>query len=498
MSEKKVDIKELLKQNDLPVVDHKMETDIRETMGKLPEGFDPSLVENASKGVEVDKEELIKHAPIQGGGISKPVISQDQMASIQETLAEMEEETKLAKKEFEEWNLKQAAENKLNGSDVVEEDSDDDDEDDLVDRDKDANLFRKKYDEAVVVIDKSGMGQVVNFTDAERAKLEKVKKIKLEEVETVSLASLKTKRVKKGSSEKILQKLNTVKTTPIVLPISGITAVMRGCSTFELMGLVSSDADSVESLVSKWTLIHSKVETTSIGKLDFNTFLNSVSQMEYEVFVYGILCATFPDEDVFPLRCPECKTDIDHKYLVRTLLRAEAMSDKLKETVKKVVDASYTEESAKECFNSSLLNTSNIIKLPDSEFIVSLGIQTAYAYIYDSVNAIDKLDKKYAQAAVLSSTVETIFIPDPDEEGSYLEIDDTEDKIKLIYSFGNLDIGILGAKVYELMEGMEFTFGLMDINCSNNKCKNHINTVPVDMDSILFHKYQQAMNTTIE
>ncbi len=128
MSEKKVDIKELLKQNDLPVVDHKMETDIRETMGKLPEGFDPSLVENASKGVEVDKEELIKHAPIQGGGISKPVISQDQMASIQETLAEMEEETKLAKKEFEEWNLKQAAENKLNGSDVVEEDSDDDED----------------------------------------------------------------------------------------------------------------------------------------------------------------------------------------------------------------------------------------------------------------------------------------------------------------------------------------------------------------------------------
>lgn len=502
MSEQKIDIKELLRQNDLPVVDHKIESDIQSTMGKLPEGFDPSLVENASRGVEVDRADLEKHMPIQGGGISKPVISPDQMAAIEETMKEMEEQTKLAKKEFDEWNLKQAAEIKQKEPEVVNDDDsiydDTTEEDELVDKERDVESFRKKYDEAVVIIDKSGMGQVVNFTDDERAKLEKVKKIKLEEVETVSLASLKRKRVKKGSAEKILQKLNTVKTTPIVLPISGITAVMKGCSPFELLGLVSGDANSVESLVSKWTLIHSKVETTSIGKLDFNTFLNSVSQSEYEIFVYGILCATYPYEDTFPLRCPECKTDIEHKYIVRTLLRAEEMSDRLKEAIKKTVDNSYTEESAKACFDSSLLNTTTTFTLPESGFVMSLGMQTAYEFIYDSVKAIDKLDKKYAQAAILSSTVETILTPDPDDEGAYLEVDDTEDKIKLIYNLSEFDLGILGAMINKLVEGMEFNFGLMDINCPNGKCKNHINTVPVDMDSILFHKYQQAMNTTIE
>ena len=25
---------------------------------------------------------------------------------------------------------------------------------------------------------------------------------------------------------------------------------------------------------------------------------------EYDILVYGILCATFPDEDTFPLTCP--------------------------------------------------------------------------------------------------------------------------------------------------------------------------------------------------
>ena len=88
---------------------------------------------------------------------------------------------------------------------------------------------------------------------------------------------------------------------------------MTGCSTFELMGLITGDSVDVMALVSKWTLIHSKVETTSIGKLNFNDFLNSVSSMEYDMLVYGILCATFPEEDTFPLTCPKCRTSIEHK-----------------------------------------------------------------------------------------------------------------------------------------------------------------------------------------
>ena len=121
---------------------------------------------------------------------------------------------------------------------------------------------------------------------------------------------------------------------------------MRGCSTFELMGLITGENVDVMSLVAKWTLIHSKVESTSIGKLDFNTFLNSVASMEYDMLVYGILCATFPDEDTFPLKCPKCQSEIEHKYLIRSLLRAEEMSDRLKEVVKDVADASFTENKA--------------------------------------------------------------------------------------------------------------------------------------------------------
>lgn len=510
MENNKVDIKSLLEQNNIKLNNNERETDMSTILGRKPEGFDPSKIEGASSenGFAVETSEVISHGGIKGGGVAGNLISAEQMSAIEETLKELDESTEKAKAEFDAWNKKQKEENDVkkfdnNRPEIQDGESlsieDEPEEESIVDGSETGAEFKKRYEEAVVVIDKTGMGQVINFTDEEREKLQKVKSIKLKEVETIELKSIKTKKAKTGVADKILEKRNSVRNTTVVLPVSGLTMVMKGCSTFELMGLITGTDVDVMSLVAKWTLIHSKIESTSIGKMDFNTFLNNVASMEYDILVYGILCATFPDEDTFPLKCPKCKSDIEHKYYVRSLLRAEEMSDKLKEKVKEVADASYTENKAKECFNNSLLNSELTIKLPGSELICTLGVQNAYSFIYDSVNAIDKLDAKYNQATILTSAISTIFVPNPDDNGeTYLEIDDTEDKIKFVYSLDAKDISILSTKIGEITEGMQFTFGLMDINCQNMKCKNHVNSIEVELDTILFHKYQQAMNITID
>ena len=514
----KVNIKALLEQNNIKVNNNEIETDFTKSISNVIDEDSLSQVENADegKGVEVNHEDYLSQAGIRGGGVPGNIITAEQMASIEETLKELEIETELAKKEFEEFQRKQEEEErKRKEAEALEPLSYDEDDPDSFSVEEPKNVvqeddsmddgteksedFLKRYNEAVVVIDKTGMGQVINFTDEEREKMKKVKSIKLKEVETIELKSIKTKKAKTGIADRILQKRNTIKNTTIVLPISGLTMVMRGCSTFELMGLINGDQVNVQTLISKWTLIHSKVESTSIGKMDFNAFLNNVASLEYDILVYGILCATFPDEDTFPLTCPLCKSSIEHKYEMRSLLRAEEMSDKLMNMIKHVADNSYTENSAKECFETSVLNTEKSIQLPDSEFICTIGVQNAYSFIYDSVNAIDRMDEKYNQATIISSAVSKIFVPNPDDGGeTYLEIDDTEDKIKLIYSLNAKDISILSTKIGEITEGLEFKFGLMDITCPNMKCRHHVNSVEVELDTILFHKYQQAMNTTID
>ena len=517
MDNKKVDIKSLLEQNNIQINDRKPEDRVEEVLGNK-EHVDVERVENADprNAQLIKEEEILRHAGVRGGGVPGNIISAEQMASIEDTIREIEAETEAAKKEFEEFKLKKEAEEKMKQEleeqqplSVDDYDYDDDslsveepknvvseELDDGAERTED---FLKRYQEAVVVIDKTGMGQVINFTEEERAKMQKVKSIKLKEVETIELKSIKTKKAKTGIADRILQKRNTVRNTTIVLPISGLTMVMKGCSTFELMGLISGDQVNVMTLVAKWTLLHSKIESTSIGKMDFNTFLNNVASLEYDILVYGVLCATFPDEDTFPLTCPMCKSEIEHKYEMRSLLRAEEMSERLMNLVRDVADNSYTEEMAKKCFDESILNTEKSILLPDSEFICTIGVQNAYSFIYDSVNAIDKLEEKYNQATIISSAVSKIFVPNPDDDGAtYLEVDDTTDKIKLIYSLNAKDISILSTKIGEITEGLEFKFGLMDIQCPNKKCRHHVNSVEVELDTILFHKYQQAMNTTID
>jgi len=319
---KKVDIKSLLEQNNIKVNNNQQETDIKKIASNVPEGFDPTNAENAKAemGQVFENNEILKHSGIRGGGVPGNIISAEQMAAIEDTIREIEEETELAKAEFEAFQkMKEEEEAKRKEEEMKESLAYEDDDsfavdepknvveesmDDGVERSED---FLKRYNEAVVIIDKTGMGQVINFTDEERAKMKKVKSIKLKEVETVELKSIKTKKAKTGIADRILQKRNTIRNTTIVLPISGLTMVMKGCSTFELMGLITGQEVNVMTLVAKWTLIHSKVESTSIGKMDFNTFLNNVASLEYDILVYGILCATFPDEDVFPLTCPMCR-----------------------------------------------------------------------------------------------------------------------------------------------------------------------------------------------
>ena len=558
--DEKIDIKKMLEENNIRVrKEQQIDTNMEHTLGRSP---DPSLIndEYSTSGVEVNTDELMKGRPNMMEGVTIPTINQAQKANIEKYLSEMDDDIETAKKRLEETGeytsvadlfvndetglvvkeepkpeddpdaiiveeevepestpevsyeiqkeeKKYAKENKVKEEEEDKIELEDDPDDDILEKEDDKKEeeikttedLKKKYEEAVVIIDKSGMGHV-DFTEEERKKLQHVKKIRVEEIETVSLKTIRRKKVKKGSSDAIIKKINSVKETTIVLPISGFTARVCGCSTFELMGLIDNSQNTKDSLISKWSLIHSKVVDTSIGKMKFNTFLRSVAQLEYDCFVYGILCATYPEEDEFPLKCPECKQDISHKYMVRGLLRAERMSDKLKEAFKKTVDASYMKSTAEKCFNESLLNTEIAIELPESGFYVGLSAQSAYDFIHDSVDSINKMDAKYQQAAILSSTINVICVPDPSDPGSYYEVDDSEDIIKLVYSLCDKDIGILGAKIGSMLDDMEFSFGLFDVNCPKKKCGNHIDYIPIDLDSILFQKYQQAMetNTSIE
>lgn len=430
-------------------------------------------------------------------------INPDTLANISSYMENMEEDFKAAEETREALDKinPNAQAVKALAEQAKTEDSDADDEDkeeEEVDPEEAAAKLDGEFQEAIVVIDKIGMGQV-NFTPEEREKLEKAKKITLQETEVVDIKQFKTKKAKKNSLDSILKRQPAVHTTPIVLPASGYTATLKGASTYELISLMGSSEDALLDTETKWSTVHSKIEDTSLGKMNFNDFLRATAAIDYNMFIYGLLCATYPDDDKLPLQCAndKCKKTFEHSYSVRSLIRAEQMSDKLKELVSKTVDGSHTKEDADRTHGEAPVNQVKTVKLPVSGYVFEVYVQSAHELIYNSIKGLTENDEeKYNQASILSTVVKTAYIPDEEKPGEAFEFSDSMDITKIIFTLQSTDILVLSKQSELILDDITFEFGLMNVKCPH--CGHYRETVPFDIESILFYQYQQAMNTQVE
>lgn len=410
-------------------------------------------------------------------------LNKDTLDSISEYMAEAEEDLKYVEKLQEEAEAKKAEE-------AAKEEE--------IDPEERAKELEEKYEKAIVIIDKSGMG-TVNFTDEEREKLEKVKKIRLEEVETVKVKKFKSKKAKKGSLDHVLKRQPSIHTTPIVATASGYTASIKGASSYELISLMGSSENALIDTETKWSIIHSKIAQTSLGAMSFDEFLKATAAIDYNTFIYGLICATYPDDDKLPLTCvnEQCGKPFEHSYSVRSLLRAEKMSEKLGASIAKIIDGSHTEEGAKQVHDESAVSAIETVELPISGYVFDIYVQSAHDLLYTSIKGLNENnDPKLNQASVLSTVVKTAYIPDPENPGEAWEYTDAIDITKIIFSLSDKDILILSKKSELILDDLAFEFGLMNVTCPH--CGHYREEVPFDIESILFYRYQQAMNTEVE
>jgi hypothetical protein len=174
------------------------------------------------------------------------------------------------------------------------------------------------------------------------------------------------------------------------------------------------------------------------------------------------------------------------------------MSDKLQQSVAKIIDSAHTEELAKAAHDESPVSQVKIVKLPVSGYVFEIYIQSAHDLIYNSIKGLtENTEERYNQASILSTVVKSVYIPDPDAtDNSYIEYSEAMDITKIIYSLQDTDILVLTKQSEVVLDDSTFEFGLMNVKCPH--CGHYRETVPFDIESILFYRYQQAMNTSVE
>jgi hypothetical protein len=363
-----------------------------------------------------------------------------------------------------------------------------------------------------ILIDKTGLGKSIEFTDEERERITKAKAIKITEVDTKELQT--TRYIKPSPSNTFINQIESYHlssaSTPICFPASRFRAKMNGLSYGEL-GDLALDPDNItfDQVRKKLSVIYNKLSNANIGKFEsFDDFLKKFAYIDMDMAVYGLIVSTFPEEDTIELSCgnPNCpkasrdangeliKASFDHKYSPRSLIEFDRCGQSFLDYTEKIADCKPSEY--QELFESSSVQTYKAIKLPDSGFIVEVGIASAYDYLYQILDVLlsdegkevfeDDVNHTKKLSLSLLSIVRSVSIPN--ENGEYAKYTDGTNIVNALYEIKPREIKILGSILNDTTEKYASSFAFKDVVCPH--CGRVTKRVPVDINTLVFTAYQ--------
>ena len=357
-----------------------------------------------------------------------------------------------------------------------------------------------------ILIDKTGLGGDFKFTDEEKEKIFSSTEIHLKEVEELDLSTITVKKAEKSFLESVNEFQISSSKVPVVFPASRFKAYMTGLSYGE-MGDISLNNENVtfDQLQKKLTVIYNKMVNPSIGEFEnFEDFLKKFAYVDIDLAVYGLVVATFPEIDDIPLTCnnEKCKNSFNHKYSPRTLIRFDKANEKFLNAMNDVVECPAAE--SHKLLEESPARVHKRVKLPFSGFIIEIGIASAYDYLYTIVDNIigDKFKDNHPDDvngilqinATLLGLIRAVYVPSGD--GSYTMFDNFEDMINALYMVKPEEISILASLLQKYTDSYTVEFELFDITCPH--CGTKTSRIPLDINSLVFLKYQRLMSTEID
>ena len=203
----------------------------------------------------------------------------------------------------------------------------------------------------------------------------------------------------------------------IVAAQSGYMAKVLPLVHKDVINILYSNLGRYEYKKGVYRVIWEKIFDTSVGKMNFDEWLQRTSVEDMETFYYGVYCSTFPNEGSFRYTCPHCGNEkeykINHRHLVKTTDR-----EKMKRLIDEVSRNATTRESM-EAY--SLIGKNEAIQLTESGIIIELRTPT----LYDSLEILRTVPEKTIDKDTLSVTnmlyVNRLLVPSKDDKSVFVE-----------------------------------------------------------------------------
>lgn len=284
---------------------------------------------------------------------------------------------------------------------------------------------------------------------------------------------------------------------------SGYTANVESLKYSDIVALENSTGSIYASKQRLFKTVYNKINSTSIGKIDYETFLKITSLYDMASLEYGIYCQTFRTESEFIITCPHCKQQSEIKVNNKELLVY-----KNEEAFNNVQNILNTQAIPEEAIRNAAVNIRKRIILPQSKIMLDIKIPTLYKYlqILGSVKP-SKLEDIESIVAIMIF-IDKVYKIDlkqliENHEVQYYELKymkgengEERDTIKERTEIGKIinDLEIedsieIQKVIQELTNTYAIEIGLKEMSCP--KCNKTIDKRIIDIEQTLFFKLEQ-------
>lgn len=317
------------------------------------------------------------------------------------------------------------------------------------------------------------------------------------QIDLSSITIKKVKDINKSFGEQMEKRKAKKYTTKVVLPNSGYTAEISGMSSPEIRNYSETinNLDLFGQMELRYKNLFSKIENTSIGDMDFETFLKRTALMEYETLTYGLFSSTFPEKSTYPFTCPKCKTKKEFTYYNKEYLDTAETDKEKREAIlapmRKVLMGQAID--AKEIFEEAATNKLIRKYLKHSKIIVELRHPTLHDQLYEVLGSNkDNLNDVNTSILNIMPFVKTVYLPTietiDNEMPEYIPLDDIAMKIEAINGLNEKDDEELALAIQKnILDCYNLKYTIRAPKCS---CGYSPEPEVVDFETMLFMTHQ--------
>ncbi len=369
-------------------------------------------------------------------------------------------------------------------------------------------------EDITILIDRAGLGKF-EFTEEEKERIEHSKRIRIVEVEDKALKNLKIKKTVDGKDKFHILKRNFDKSlSPVIALASGYTCKMKNIAASEAIRMYQGPGeDTANSILDKWSVIYDKITDVSRGKFDdFEDFCKHTAFMDYDAFLYGMICSSYPEDDTIPFNCPKdkggCGKDFEFAYNNKQMIRQDLIKDETKAIMADIINnAAYVDQARAFADASPVNNFERFVLDKESGIIIEIYIPSVYEMVERVFRKMDSNKDLSAREnrpnILLAQGIKNIYIPDyetmPDsaniEDIDYIDVSGVEAIIEALKNFNEMQINLIAKKLNQMTEFYSLTFGFPSIVCPH--CKHDWGRYDMELDNILFRRVQQRVTTEI-